>query len=256
MEQNGGWARLTLNRPGKLNSVNAQMRAELAEALAAVDGEENIRALLITGAGRAFCAGQDLQEREIAPGGEAPDLRRSLREGYNPLIWKIASMPKPVVCAVNGVAAGAGVSLAMACDFVFAAESARFVMAFCGIGLVPDSGATWFLPRAAGLPRARAMMMTGEPVDAKTAAQWGMIYRCVADGELAEQSETLAAKLARAPTSALGRIKRLLIEGEENSLPRQLEREAEEQGEAGRGSDYAEGVRAFLERRPADFTGR
>lgn len=256
LEDMGGWLRLTLNRPDKLNSVNGAMRSELGRALARAADDPGVRALLVTGAGKGFCAGQDLSERAVSPGDEPPDLGESLRNGYNPLVRAIATMPKPVVCAVNGVAAGAGANLALCCDLVVAAESARFIQAFAKIGLVPDSGGTWVLPRLVGDARARAAFMLGEPVDARTALGWGMIHKVTGDGELAEESARLAGDLAKGPTAALGRIKRLLLESGPGTLEDQLELEAAEQQEAGRSEDYAEGTRAFREKRPPEFRGR
>lgn len=256
VEEMDGWLRVTLNRPERLNSMDGGMRGRLSDALGRAAADPGVRALLITGAGRAFCAGQDLGEREVAPGGEPPDLGESLRTGYNPLVRAIVTMPKPVVCGVNGVAAGAGANLALCCDLVVAARSARFVQAFCGVGLAPDSGGTWVLPRLVGRARAGAALMLGEPVDAQTALDWGMVFRVVDDGDLAGECARLAERLAKGPTEALGRTKRLLLEGACATLDEQLEREAAQQREAGRSEDYAEGVRAFREKRPPAFRGR
>ncbi|MGI9347492.1 MAG: 2-(1,2-epoxy-1,2-dihydrophenyl)acetyl-CoA isomerase PaaG [Gammaproteobacteria bacterium] len=247
---------LTLNRPDKLNSVDAVMREEISLALADASADDTVRAVLLTGAGRGFCAGQDLSERDIRADKASPNLEKSLRDGYNPIIQTLATMPKPIVCAVNGVAAGAGANIALACDFVIAAHSARFIQAFCKIGLVPDCGGTWFLPRLVGLARARSLAMLGDAVDATTAAAWGMIYQCVADDELTAHSEALAARLAQAPTAALGKIKNLLLASGDHSLPAQLALEAKTQDEAGRSADYAEGTQAFLQRRAPAFVGK
>ena len=257
LEKRDGWRKLILNRPGRLNSVNAEMHSALSRALAEVRADAAARALLLTGAGRAFCAGQDLGERAVSAAGAsaAPDLGESLRTRYNPLILAIAELPLPVVCAVNGVAAGAGANLALACDFVLAARSAKFIQAFCNIGLVPDSGGTWFLPRLAGSARARAMMMLGEAVPAETAAEWGMIFECAADGELSAKAEALAERLSRGPTLAYGMMKRAWLAGATNSLSEQLALEANLQSRAGAGADYAEGVAAFREKRKAVFRG-
>lgn len=255
VEERDGWRRVALNRPEKLNSVNALMREELRSVLAQAWDDSAVRALLLTGEGRGFCAGQDLGERGIAPGESPPDLGASLREGYNPLVCLLAGMPKPVVCAVNGVAAGAGANLALACDFVLAARSAKFVQAFAKIGLIPDSGGTWILPRLIGPARARAAAMLGDPVDAQTAERWGMIHACVEDEDLAARSEDLATRLAKAPTAALGRIKQAMLEGETASLNDQLEREADLQRRCGKSADYREGVAAFLEKRRPKFRG-
>ena len=255
-ERRAGWIKVTLNRPDKLNSVNAETGAALAAALAAARDDPDIRAVLLTGAGRAFCAGQDLGERAVAPGDAPPDLGESLRTRYNPLISAVATLPKPIVCAVNGVAAGAGANLALACDFVLAAQSAKFIQAFCNIGLIPDSGGTWILPRLAGPARAREMAMLGEPVSAEQAAEWGMICRSVADDQLQAEAEALAEKLARGPTFAYGTIKAALLSGASNSLPEQLALEAALQSRAGQTADYAEGVAAFREKRKAVFRGK
>ena len=256
LEKRDGWRKLILNRPDKLNSVNAEMHSALSRALAEVRADPAARALLLTGAGRAFCAGQDLGERAVSPDGNPPDLGESLRTRYNPLLLAIAGLPVPVVCAVNGAAAGAGANLALACDFVLAAKSAKFIQAFCNIGLIPDSGGTWLLPRLVGAPRARAMALLGGPVSAETAAEWGMIFKCAEDDALEAEAEALAEKLARGPTAAYGMTKRALLAGATNSLAEQLALEANLQSRAGESADYAEGVSAFREKRPAVFRGR
>ena len=256
LEKRDGWRKLILNRPDKLNSVNAEMHSALSRALAEVRADPAARALLLTGAGRAFCAGQDLGERAVSPDGNPPDLGESLRTRYNPLLLAIAGLPVPVVCAVNGAAAGAGANLALACDFVLAAKSAKFIQAFCNIGLIPDSGGTWILPRLVGAPRARAMALLGGPVPAETAAEWGMIFKCAEDDALEAEAEALAEKLARGPTLAYGMTKRALLAGATNSLAEQLALEANLQSRAGESADYAEGVSAFREKRPAVFRGR
>ncbi|WP_404378723.1 2-(1,2-epoxy-1,2-dihydrophenyl)acetyl-CoA isomerase PaaG [Caenispirillum salinarum] len=251
-----GVAKITLNRPDKLNSFTVQMHGELAEAVKAVRKDESVRCLLITGAGRGFCAGQDLGDRAVSPGGEAPDLGESLEKRYNPLIRSIADLEMPVVCAVNGVAAGAGANLAFACDIVLAARSASFIQAFCKIGLVPDSGGTWSLPRLVGPARAAALMMTGEKVPADKAADWGMIWKAVDDETLAEEAEALAKHLATQPTAGLALIKRALKATWTNTLDQQLDLERDLQSLAGRTRDYQEGVDAFMNKRQPAFVGK
>ena len=255
VEDFDGWRKVALNRPDKLNSINASMKQELRGVLESSGKDPSVRALLLTGTGRGFCAGQDLDDRSVSAESSPPDFGKSLRKDYNPLITMLATLPKPVVCAVNGVAAGAGANLALACDFVLAASSASFVQAFCRIGLVPDSGGTWLLPRLVGMARARALAMLGEALDASTAEQWGLIYKCVDDDKLAKESASLAQRLAQAPTAALGQIKQMLIASGSNSLEQQLEVEAQQQAIAGRSKDCAEGVQAFMDRRKPAFKG-
>jgi len=213
-----GLARLTLNRPDRLNSFNAQMHEEVRAAMETVQRDDGIRCLLISGNGRAFCAGQDLSDRDVAPGDDAPDLGETLERKYNPLIRSLVTLEKPVVCAVNGVAAGAGANIALACDIVIAAESAKFIQSFCSIGLVPDSGGTWTLPRLAGRARALGMALLGERISARQAEDWGMIWKCVADEDLASTTEQLARHLATQPTRGLGLIKRAMLA--QRGLPR------------------------------------
>ena len=251
-----GVATLTLNRPERLNSFTASLHEELAEALERTARDDAIRALLITGAGRGFCAGQDLSERKPAPGDARRDLGQGLERHYNPLIRCLRGLEKPVVAAVNGVAAGAGASLAFACDIVIAARSASFIEAFSRIGLIPDAGSTWFLPRLAGSARAMAMALTGETVSAESAAEWGLIWKVVSDDALMTEARELAARLAQGPTRALGLIKRALNRSASNGLDAQLDLERDLQREAGLGEDYREGVAAFLEKRPPRFSGR
>jgi 2-(1,2-epoxy-1,2-dihydrophenyl)acetyl-CoA isomerase len=257
--RDGGVATLALNRPEKLNSLNEAMHRELRAALEACARDEGVRAILLTGAGRAFCAGQDLGDRAMGGDGAAagaPDLGDTLERLYNPLVRLIRGTEKPVVCAVNGVAAGAGANLALACDIVLAARSASFIQAFAGIGLVPDSGGTFFLPRLVGDARARGLALLGERLAAEQAAEWGLIWRCVEDDELPEEAGALAERLASGPTRGLGLTKRALNASSANGLDAQLDLERDLQREAGRTEDYAEGVRAFLEKRPAGFRGR
>lgn len=256
LDKTDGVATLTLNRPDKLNSFTVQMHAELADALKAVKRDDNVRCLLLTGAGRGFCAGQDLSDRAVAPGSEAPDLGESLENRYNPLLRAIKSLEMPVLCAVNGVAAGAGANIAFACDIVIAARSASFIQAFCKIGLVPDSGGTWSLPRLVGPARAAALMMLGDKVPAEQAEQWGMIWKCVDDAELMPEASALADRLAAMPTRGLALIKRALAASSTNTFDAQLDLERDLQRLAGRTADYQEGVRAFMEKRQPVFQGR
>ncbi|MDH3764137.1 MAG: 2-(1,2-epoxy-1,2-dihydrophenyl)acetyl-CoA isomerase PaaG [Gammaproteobacteria bacterium] len=249
-------ARLTLNRPDKLNSFNAQMHEEVREAMKTVQRDDSIRCLLISGNGRGFCAGQDLSDRNVAPDAESPDLGESLEQKYNPLIRSLARLEKPVICAVNGVAAGAGANIALACDIVIAAESAKFIQSFCNIGLVPDSGGTWTLPRLVGRARAMGMALLGERISARQAEDWGLIWKCVADEELANTAEQMARHLATQPTRGLGLIKRAMLASSDNSLDDQLDLERDLQRLAGRSEDYREGVGAFMEKRDPEFKGR
>lgn len=249
-------ARLTLNRPDKLNSFNAQMHEEVREAMKTVQRDDSIRCLLISGNGRGFCAGQDLSDRNVTPDAESPDLGESLEQKYNPLIRSLVKLEKPVICAVNGVAAGAGANIALACDIVIAAESAKFIQSFCNIGLVPDSGGTWTLPRLAGRARALGMALLGERISARQAEEWGLIWKCVADEELASTAEQMARHLATQPTRGLGLIKRAMLASSDNSLDDQLDLERDLQRLAGRSEDYREGVSAFMNKREPEFKGR
>ncbi len=232
------------------------MLDDFVEALTEAAGSPDLRAVLITGEGRAFCAGQDLGDRAVAPGESAPDLGESLEERYNPAIRLMRTMEKPVVVAVNGTAAGAGANIALAGDIVVAARSASFLEAFARIGLLPDSGGTFFLPRAIGMPRAVAISMLTEPIDAETAQAWGMIWRAVDDDELASVASGIAASLASGPTAGFAAIKRAFNESLGNTLDEQLDLERDLQRAAGRTDDYREGVAAFLEKRPPRFSGR
>lgn len=249
-----GLARLTLNRPEKLNSFNTLMHAEVRAALARVMPEGG-RVLVITGAGRAFCAGQDLADRAVAPAGAAVDLGESIERNYKPLVLALRGLPVPVIAAVNGVAAGAGANLALACDLVVAARSASFIQSFCRLGLVPDSGGTWSLPRLVGPARAMGLAMLGEKLGAEEAAQWGLIWRCVDDAAFPDAIEALATQLASAPTRGLARTKQALHESWERSLASQLDVERDYQAELGRTADYAEGVAAFVGKRAPVFVG-
>ncbi|HEP0605397.1 TPA: 2-(1,2-epoxy-1,2-dihydrophenyl)acetyl-CoA isomerase PaaG [Raoultella ornithinolytica] len=247
---------ITLNRPDRLNSFNDLMHQQLAACLTQAERDENVRCLLITGAGRGFCAGQDLNDRNVDPSGPAPDLGLSVERFYNPLVRRLAALPKPVIAAVNGVAAGAGATLALGCDIVLAARSANFVMAFSKLGLVPDCGGSWFLPRVAGRARAMGLALLGEKLSAEQAAQWGMIWQLVEDAELADTSRQLARHLATQPTFGLGLIKKALQASETNDLDAQLDLERDYQRLAGRSDDYREGVSAFLAKRPPQFSGK
>lgn len=250
-----GAATLTLNRPDKLNSFTAAMHGEIADAIGKVEAGPACRALLITGAGRGFCAGQDLNDRVMTPGSAPPDLGDTLGRLYNPLIRRLRALPIPIVAAVNGVAAGAGANFALAADIVLAARSASFIQAFCKLGLVPDAGGTYALPRLVGMARAVGLAMLGGKLSAEQAADWGLIWQCVDDDKLMAEATRLTRHLATQPTRGLGMIKRALNASWNNDLDRQLDLERDLQREAGRSDDYREGVRAFIEKRPAEFTG-
>lgn len=256
LEIEQGVALLTLNRPGSLNSFNADMHAEMRSAISQIRKNPEVRALLITGAGRGFCAGQDLSDRNVAPGAEVPDLGESIEKRYNPLLRSLRDLPMPVICAVNGVAAGAGANIALACDITLAARSASFIQAFCKIGLIPDSGGTWSLPRLVGMARAKALAMLGDKISAEQAAAWGMIWQCVDDEQLMDEALKLARHLASQPTAGLALIKRALNASMNNSFDEQLDLERDLQRLAGRTEDYREGVAAFIEKRKPEFKGR
>jgi 2-(1,2-epoxy-1,2-dihydrophenyl)acetyl-CoA isomerase len=255
-----GIARLTLNRPDRLNSFNTAMHAEVRAALASLapdsNGASGARVLVITGAGRGFCAGQDLGDRAVTPAGAAADLGDSIEKNYKPLVLTLRNLALPVIAAVNGVAAGAGANIALACDLVVATRSASFVQAFSKLGLVPDSGGTWFLPRLVGTARAMGLAVTGEKLSAEQAAQWGLIWRCVDDAEFTAVVDALARQLAAAPTRGLARTKQALYGSWSRSLEEQLDTERDYQRELGRTADYAEGVAAFTQKRTPQFTGK
>jgi 2-(1,2-epoxy-1,2-dihydrophenyl)acetyl-CoA isomerase len=255
VERREGWRVLTLNRPDRLNSFNEAMHERLMAALLEAEADEGCRALLLTGAGRGFCAGQDLSNRVFEPG-VTPDLTKTIERWYNPLVRKLRSFRMPIVCAVNGVAAGAGANVALACDIVLAARSAKFIQAFAKIGLLPDSGGTWFLPRLVGSARARGLALLAEPLPAEKAEAWGLIWKAVDDESLMIEAEKLAAHLATQPTIGLALTKQALDASWGNTLDRQLDLERDLQGEAGRTPDYAEGVSAFFAKRAPSFTGR
>jgi len=248
----GPIARITLNRPDRLNSFTAAMHAELRDALANL-GEA--RVVVLTGAGRAFCAGQDLNDRAVTPG-EAVDLGETVQACWNPLIRTLTSMPQPVLARVNGVAAGAGANIALACDIVVAAKSARFIQSFSAIGLIPDSGGTWALPRLVGQARALGLALTGEPLPAEKAAEWGLIWKAVEDDALDAEVDAIANKLASLPPLGLAAIKEMIRSSWQYSLDEELERQAGAMRRLGLTEDYREGVAAFLEKRAPTFTGR
>ena len=256
VEQREGWQRLVLNRPDKLNALNEDMMVALIAALKAAGEDPACRAVLLTGEGRGFCSGQELSPAVMPGAGGPPDLGKLADRYHHEVVRRLRGLPKPVVCAVNGVAAGAGASFALACDIVLAARSATFVQAFARIGLVPDSGGSFFLPRLVGEARARALAMLAEPVSSEQAEAWGMIWKAVDDAELAGQAEALTVRLAAQPTAALGLMKREFLGCFSNDLETHLDLEAALQTEAGRTADFAEGVRAFIEKRPARFNGR
>ncbi len=255
-----GVAKLVLNRPDKLNSFTRQMHEEIRSCMKTVEKDDSIRCLLITGSGRGFCAGQDLNDRDVSAdtgsSNPGPDLGESLEKNYNPLLRRIKALEKPVICAVNGVAAGAGANIALACDIVLAARSASFIQSFSKIGLVPDSGGTWSLPRTVGHARAMALSLLAEKVPAEQAEEWGMIWKCIDDEELLPEAEKMAAFLATQPTKGLGYIKRAIHASSSNTFDQQLDVERDLQRLAGRTQDYREGVSAFINKQKPKFVGQ
>ena len=252
LDVSDGIARITLNRPDRLNSFTAQMHSELRQALREAD---SARVILLTGAGRGFCAGQDLNDRSAAPG-EQVDLGETVEECWNPLIRHLTTARQPIIGRVNGVAAGAGANIALACDIVVAAKSAKFIQSFSAIGLIPDSGGTWVLPRLVGQARALGLALTGEPLSAEKAAEWGLIWKAVEDDALDSEVEALAGKLAALPPLGLSAIKEMLRSSWQHSLTEELDRQRDAMRRLGFTDDYREGVAAFLAKRPAKFSGR
>lgn len=250
-----GIARLTLNRPERLNSFTEEMHAEIRLALAALDADRDVRVLVLSGAGRGFCAGQDLNDRSVAVGDSPPDIGATIEKNYKPLVLSLQNLRVPTLCAVNGIAAGAGASLALACDIVIAARSASFLQAFSKIGLIPDTGGTWFLPQRVGMARALGLALLADKLPAEKAAAWGLIWDCVDDAELTPTVDRLAAQLAGAPTRALVRTREAMRAGITNTLETQLDLERDLMQELGHSHDYREGVTAFMTRRTPKFTG-
>jgi len=248
----GAIARITLNRPDRLNSFTVQMHEELRDALANL-GEA--RVVVLTGAGRGFCAGQDLNDRAVAPG-QTVDLGDTVDQCWNPLIRTLTSLPQPIIARVNGVAAGAGANIALACDIVVAAKSAKFIQSFSAIGLIPDSGGTWALPRLVGQARALGLALTGEPLPAEKAADWGMIWKAVDDVALDDEIDALANKLASLPPLGLAAIKEMIRSSWQHNLDEELDLQRDAMRRLGFTDDYREGVAAFLEKREAKFTGQ
>jgi 2-(1,2-epoxy-1,2-dihydrophenyl)acetyl-CoA isomerase len=255
VDERAGYRVITLNRPDKLNAFNEAMHLALRKAIDGAEADETCRALLITGAGRGFCTGQDLSDRLAKPG-ETVVLGGAQEAYYNPLVRRLRSLPFPVVAAVNGVAAGAGCNIALACDIVIAGLKAKFIQSFARVGLIPDSGGTWFLPRLVGDARARGLALLAQDLPADKAANWGLIWRAVEDEVLMYEATRICEHLAMAPTQGLALIKQALNASAMNSLDAQLDLERDLQREASMTPDYIEGVRAFMEKRKANFSGR
>jgi len=251
-EQSDGIARITLNRPDRLNSFTRAMHAELRDCLQNISGS---RVVILTGAGRGFCAGQDLNDRAVAPG-EAVDLGETVEESWNPLVRALADLPQPVIARVNGVAAGAGANIALACDIVIAGKSAKFIQSFSALGLIPDSGGSWHLPRLVGQARALGLALTGEPLAAEKAADWGLIWKAVEDDLLDSEVDAVATKLAGLPPLGLSAIKQIIRTSWSRSLDEELDLQRDEMRRLGFTNDYREGVAAFLEKRSPTFTGK
>jgi len=256
VSRDAGVLSLTLNRPDKLNAFNPEMHRLLREALEEARDEPGVRAVLLTGSGRGFCAGQDLSERNVGADAAPIDLSVSLGSNYNPLVRRLRALPKPVVCAVNGVAAGAGANIALACDIVLAARSASFVQSFSRLGLVPDSGGTYFLPRLVGSARAMGLALLGERLSAEEAERWGLIWKAVEDERLVEEATGIAQTLAAGPTKGYGLIKQAIQASAGNSLDAQLDLERDLQREAGFSEDYRKGVAAFMQKRKPQYKGK
>jgi len=254
-ERSGGIARVTLNRPDKLNSFNVAMHEELADALKQVAEDDSARVLLLTGAGKGFCAGQDLGDRQVSGGDGPPDLGESVEKYYAPLVRRIRSLKLPVVCGVNGVAAGAGANLALACDLVLATSSAKFIEPFCKLGLIPDTGGSYFLPRLVGTARAMGLAMLGDVLTAEQAQAWGLIWKAIPDEDFGREVDKLLEQLAVAPTRGLAETKRLIYASGDHTLDEHLDAERDAMREMGRTADYAEGVDAFMNKRKPEFRG-